>query len=152
MKAGHICTRDVCVISRDETIQAAARRMRDCHVGCLVLTDDPDSDYPTPRGIITDRDIVVRVVAAGQPDIGSMRVGDIAHRPLVTATRDEAMETVLARMEDEGVRRIPIIDEAGRLVGILTMDDILAIISDRLLAMVDLIRRGPRFEQAMMSR
>jgi CBS domain-containing protein len=123
MCIGKYCNPNVVTASRDTTVLEAARLMRHNHVGDVVVVDEVDGGK-RPIGIITDRDIVVEVVSPGL-DAAAMELGDLQLRPLVTV-RDRAgyAESVHA-MVQHGVRRMPVIDDAGLLVGIVTLDDVL---------------------------
>jgi len=119
--------------------------MRDEHVGDLVVTDERAGRL-VPVGIITDRDIVVGPLAQDVEHITQLDVGDLVTRELVTAREADDVGEVLARMRREGVRRIPVVDGGGVLVGIFTVDDVLGLLSDDLATVVALIGRGQRGE------
>ena len=74
---------------------------------------------------MTDRDIVISVVAGDPEHINYLLVSDVMSDDLVTAREHESIEAALKKMEEHGVRRLPIVDADGMLVGILTLDDIL---------------------------
>lgn len=143
MKVGELCKRDVTTIDPGETIVAAAKRMREEHVGDLVVVDDGDR----PIGILTDRDLVVSVIAAEIP-AETLAVRDVVrHGELVTTTPDEDVDELLPRMRSFAVRRVPVVDDAGRLYGIVALDDVLAWIRDDL-AEATAIPRRQRQEEA----
>ena len=123
MTIGHFCNPHVVTASRDTTVLEAAHLMRNTHVGDVVIVDEVDGGR-RPVGIVTDRDIVIEVVSPGL-DAAAIQLGDLQLRALVTM-RDRASyaETVHAMVE-HGVRRMPVINDAGLLVGIITLDDIL---------------------------
>ncbi len=130
-----ICTAPVLTASRDTTIVAAARMMREAHVGALVVVDDPprkllktpkparQSAQPKPVGIVTDRDIVMAIVALDL-DPGVFLLDDLLNRPLVTANPGLSIRAGLALMNAKGIRRLPLVNPAGRLTGMVTLDDI----------------------------
>ena len=109
-------------VHAEDTVQAAARLMRDRRVGSLILLRSG-----RPIGIVTDRDLLVRVVAAGE-DPTKAKVGDFATYDPITVTTSEGIETAVSRMRRHGVRRLPLVDEAGLGVGIVTADDLLALL------------------------
>jgi len=121
--------------------------MRDEHVGDLVVVDEPGA-RPKPVGVLTDRDIVVALLAKGIAPIELLDVGDLLTRDVVTASEDEDVSTVVTRMQRQGIRRMPVVDEAGVLVGIFTVDDLLRMLSDSLASIVSLIAREQRHEVA----
>ncbi len=126
MKTGEACKRNVVVAKRHMSVPAAAKLMRQAHVGCLVVVDDLDERIPV--GIVTDRDIVVGVVAA-DVEAGTMRVGEImSERPFTVTEDDDSLES-LRLMRLHGVRRMPVVSAAGALVGIVTLDDLLGLLA-----------------------
>lgn len=126
MKTGEACKREVIVVKRHTGIPQAARLMRQNHVGSLVVVDDLDERVPV--GIVTDRDVLVEVVAADL-DPRTMTVGEIMSEPLVTALdADDSLDT-LRLMRLRGVRRVPVVTEKGLLVGIASFDDLLGVLA-----------------------
>jgi CBS domain-containing protein len=123
MKLKELCILDVACCTPDADIQAAARSMRQHHTGTLVVIDDED-DERYPVGIITDRDIVIEVIAKGL-DPAATKVGDVMTTALVVASAAEDPMTALNRMREHGVRRVPVLDDEERLLGIVTLDDLL---------------------------
>lgn len=138
MTVGEVCNREVVVAQIDETIAEAARRIRACHVGTLVVVDDRQG-VRTPVGILTDRDIVVHALAEFTKPLYGLRIGDVMSSNLVTAQEGESLPDVLKRMRAFGVRRIPIVDEDGALAGILAVDDILELLAGQLSDLAGLI-------------
>lgn len=132
MKVFSLLTRHVAIVRRREPLLDAVRRMREEHVGALVVVDDKD-DLRIPVGVLTDRDVVVGVFAKDVAHITTLEVGDVMTPDPVTATDDEDVGDVLRRMRTFGVRRVPVVDgESGDLRGIMTLDDALAGLSDEL--------------------
>jgi CBS domain-containing protein len=103
--------------------------MRQHHVGSLVVLDDGEAR--TPVGIITDRDIVVEVLAADL-DYRNMLAGEIMSPVLHTAVEDDDTHETLKAMRQYGVRRIPVVSGSGALVGIVTLDDLLDLLGEEL--------------------
>ncbi len=131
MNAGELCIRRVYTADATESIVAVAQRMARNNVGDLVVVEQT-GDGVRPIGIVTDRDLVTRGIALGTPLALELTVRDVMHESLVTAFDDEAVDTVLRRIKQHGIRRIPIVDRAGLLQGILTLDDIVAWIGEQL--------------------
>ena len=131
-----VCTAPVLTASRDTTIVAAARMMREAHVGALVVVDDPPGGLPQapkrarrplqsrPVGIVTDRDIVMAIVALDL-DPNVFLLCDLLNRPLVTAAAGLSIRQGLAIMNAKGIRRLPLVNAAGGLTGMVTLDDII---------------------------
>lgn len=140
MDSGELCIRRVITADPDETIVAAAQRMAEHGVGDLVVVEDAGGEVH-PIGIVTDRDLVTRGLARAAPHALDLKVRDVMHGELVTAFADEPVEVVLCRIKLHGIRRIPIVDRAGVLQGILTLDDIVAWIGEQLNDATGLIER-----------
>lgn len=127
MSTGRICIREVFFADPDETVEAVARRMHERAVGCLLVLDDERR----PVGIVTDRDLVLRVLAGGR-DPTTTRVADVMTRRPRTVTEETPIEQTLSLMRGLGVRRIPVVDGDGRLAGLVTLDDINALLAEEL--------------------
>jgi len=111
--------------------------MRTHHVGDLVVVDQREGRNH-PVGIVTDRDIVVEVVAAGvSPD--ALKVGDIMGPEVATVRESEGLFEALRYMRDKGVRRMPVVDSSGALVGILTLDDLLGLLAEEMTELAKLV-------------
>jgi CBS domain-containing protein len=142
MEVGKLCTVDTVCCARDESVQGAALLMRKHHVGDIVVVDDADGER-TPAGIVTDRDIVVSVVALGL-DPASLQVGDIMTDDLLTADEHDDVSATIERMRLRGIRRVPVVGEGGRLAGIVSADDLLGFLAEE---MEDLARISPYQQQ-----
>ncbi|WP_141732686.1 CBS domain-containing protein [Oligoflexus tunisiensis] len=123
----NFCNRHVVHIHAEASVLEAAHLMREEHVGDVVVVE---SEHGTlrPVGMLTDRDIVTLIVGE---DIApeSVRVEDVmARHPKVINQFDEIL-TAIERMSEAGVRRLPIVDERGSLVGIVTADDLQQILA-----------------------
>jgi len=113
-----IMTRDVQTISSQETIQRAAQLMDELNVGAI-----PVLDGDKLVGMITDRDITVRSVAAGQ-DPRSAKVTDAMSKDVRTCTAGQSVAEVLSQMGDKQIRRLPVVDESGKVIGIVSLGDV----------------------------
>jgi CBS domain-containing protein len=123
MPIGSLCNRNVVFAARDTTIADAANLMRHQHVGDVVVIDNVDGQH-LPVGIVTDRDIVVEVIAMGL-DAKVMTLGDILIGNLVTVDELDERDDTLRLMCLKGIRRMPVVNAAGGLVGIVTVDDVI---------------------------
>ena len=130
MKIGEICTVQTIYCKRDETVQGASLLMRKYHVGDLVVVDQPNGER-VPVGIITDRDIVVSVIALGL-DPASLLVGDIMSDDLLTAAEDDDVYETIERMRFRGIRRVPVVNVGGGLTGIVSVDDLLEFLAEEM--------------------
>jgi CBS domain-containing protein len=129
MRVEELVTHDVAFARPHEPLLEAVERMREKHVGVLVVLED---DGRKPIGMLTDRDVVVGVLARDASHISTLEVGDVMTAGPVTATADEDVAQVLRRMRSFGVRRVPIVDGDGQLEGIVALDDVLAGLADEL--------------------
>jgi CBS domain-containing protein len=99
-----------------------AEMMRKDHLGDLIVVEHRSGE-PLPIGIVTDRDLVTRVLAM-ELDATQVTASEIMSRPLVTAYEGEELLVAFERLKKSHVRRIPLLDSGGVLVGIVSMDDI----------------------------
>jgi len=137
MPVGEICNRDVIIVWREDTIFAAAKLMRQNHVGDVVVVDERGGSR-LPVGIVTDRDLVVEIMAT-ELDQKVITVGDIMIEELVTVKESLGVFEAIQYMRAKAVRRLPVVDEQGALAGILTLDDLLQLLSEELAAIARLI-------------
>jgi len=133
MTIGAIRTREVVTVRRDTSVAEAARLMRNGHVGDVVIVDDLDGRQ-VPCGIVTDRDIVVGVVAKGL-DADSVSVGEIMAPDLATGRERDSVARTIDVMREKGVRRLPIVDARGGLIGIVSLDDLFAFLAMEMAAL-----------------
>jgi CBS domain-containing protein len=140
-----ICVLDVASCGREASILEAARLMRQQHTGTLVVVDDPQGER-VPVGIVTDRDIVVEALA-NELDPAKTTVARIMSARLVIAGGAEDVADALDRMRAHGVRRLPVVDAAGGLTGIVTLDDLLRIHAAQAGALADLVSKEQTHEQ-----
>lgn len=136
MSVGEVCNREVVVVAPESDAGEAARLMREFHVGDLVVVERR-GEMAIPIGIITDRDLVIEVLAQ-EVDAASVSVSDLKMGPLETANEEDDLLETLGRMRSEGLRRMPVVNEDGGLEGILTVDDILDVLSEELMDVVAL--------------
>ena len=148
LTVGEICTRVVTIAFGSTSLGDAARLMRENHVGALVVVEDRD-DRRTVVGMLTDRDIVTAGVARDL-DPRRMCVADIMSTDLVTADEDESVIDLLRLMRGKGVRRVPVIGTGADLIGIVTLDDVLDILSQELALVVEAIDSEGRRERKLV--
>jgi CBS domain-containing protein len=121
----------VATVDADDTVQAAAAAMRDRGVGALLVLRDG-----VPSGIVTDRDLVLRVVADGLSP-AAVCVGQVVTYDPITVSVHDGIETAVQRMRKHGIRRLPVVDERGRAVGIVTSDDLLMLLGAEISAVCE---------------
>jgi CBS domain-containing protein len=143
MEIGTICQRPVFTVRRSDEVVRAAQLMREKHVGYLVVVElDP---LARPVGVLTDRDIVVGVVAR-QVDPKAVCVGDIMTVDPITALESDSVEAALQKMRVFGIRRLPVVNDHRELVGLLAMDDLLQVIAGDAQEVVNAIRKEQLME------
>jgi CBS domain-containing protein len=141
MRIKEICSRVVVVAEPHTDLREAARLMRDHHVGALVVVEKREG-VARPVGIVTDRDIVVEVVAATGVTPESLTVRDVMSSDLVLARETDGVFEAVERMQDSGTRRLPVVSADGVLVGILTLDDVLRMLAGEMTALAIAAQRS----------
>lgn len=145
MKVGEACSRRAIVAYTDEPIRTAAQLMRQHHVGDVIIVEDRQQGR-VPVGIVTDRDLVIQILQVGvDPDV--FVLGDLMTRQLLTAREDEDLESCLHRMHERGVRRVPVLNDEGALVGVLAFDDVIELLAEEMSELSGLLRREREHER-----
>ena len=145
MQLKDLCVLDVACCTPDITVSAAARLMREHHTGDLVVIDNADEERE-PVGIVTDRDIVVEVLARGR-DPSKTTVSEIMSKQLVIASGSEDAMQALQRMADHGVRRVPVVDDEQCVLGIVTLDDMLRVHAEQATSLAHVVSKEQSREQ-----
>jgi CBS domain-containing protein len=130
MPVSEICVRDVVVAPRETPVQEAARLMRQNHVGNLVVVDQRNGSL-APVGIVTDRDITVSVVAT-KLDPSVFTVGDLMGQELIVAREDQGIFETIRQMRTNGIRRMPVVSLEGKLIGIVSVDDMIQLLAEEM--------------------
>lgn len=125
MSVARICLREVHLAEASESVFEAGRRMRDRRVGTLVVVDDAGK----PVGLLTDRDLVLRVVASGG-DPRAISVGKVMTEHPQTVSERTPIESALSLMRSGSFRRLPVVNDDGKLVGIVSLDDVLSLLAE----------------------
>lgn len=136
MSVGRICVREVDIADPDESVQAAAQRMHARKVGSLVVLNSARE----PVGVVTDRDLTVRVVAEAR-DPTQTTVGQVMTKAPRAVQENLPIEEALRIMRVAQCRRLPVVDAGGRLVGLLSLDDILDLLTEELKEIGGLLER-----------
>ncbi|WP_133137942.1 CBS domain-containing protein [Legionella rowbothamii] len=144
MKIGEFCNRDVIIMNGGESVKTAAELMRRHHVGDVVLVEEHEGEQ-IPIGIVTDRDLVVEVMAVGL-EATVLTVQDLITRSLLMVKEDDCLFDCLELMKIKGVRRLPVVDSQKSLIGIITMDDITVLLAGMLYNVVSLVDREQKNE------
>lgn len=148
MNAHEICQRHVVTVRRHEEIGTAAWMMRERNVGCLVVVEPAGAmGGERPIGMLTDRDIVTHVIVR-EANPREVSVEDVMTRQPVTVWTTSSIDDALHRMLEGRIRRVPVVDERGRLAGILALDDIFEYLAARMHPVTPIRRAVPTREQA----
>ena len=145
LTAGDICQRKVTVGYPSSSVVAAAQLMREDHVGAIVVVEDVNGSRRV-RGLITDRDIVMSVVALGL-DPEPLCVEDVMSERLVTANEGDALPQLMRSMREHGVRRVPVVGDQDELMGIVTLEDVLKILAQEMNQLVGSIDTSLKHER-----
>lgn len=117
MKVSECMTRDVRVANPQETLQTAARTMADIDAGFL-----PVGENDRLIGIVTDRDIAIRAVGCGYAS--DAKIGDVMSREVRYCYADDDVSDILDMMAEQQIRRMPVVDGDKRLVGVVSIGDL----------------------------
>ncbi|MCE4603694.1 MAG: CBS domain-containing protein [Aeropyrum sp.] len=119
LRASHVMSSPPIVVGEEASIIEAASIMRERGVGSLIVVDGRGRIV----GVLTERD-VINSLAVGKACSGG-RVGEVMSRNIIVASRDESLESVVEKMREANVRHVPVIDEEGRPVGVISARDII---------------------------
>ena len=145
MRIGEISTMRAICCKRDTTVLEAALLMRQHHVGDLIVVDDLSGEQ-VPIGILTDRDIVVSITAEGL-DPRSIEAGDVMSAELLAASEDADVHETIERMRFKGVRRMPVTNSAGNLMGIVSVDDMMEFLAEEMTTLSRISSRQQSIEK-----
>ena len=146
MTIGAVCNREVITVQRDATVLHAAMLMREYHVGDVVVVE-ARNEQCVPVGIVTDRDVVIKLVAT-ELDSAVITVGDIMESKLTIVSEHSGLFEAIQAMTAKGVRRLPVVDIEGGLVGIVTLDDLLLLLAKEFSSLTKLIAHEQKNEAA----
>ena len=150
MSVGEFCNREVVVIGPQEPAREIARLMREQHVGDVLVVEERNGRR-APVGIVTDRDLVIEILAS-ESDPSQFQVADIMTGDLLTARDSDDTMATLQRMRNAGVRRMPVVDADGALLGIITVDDFINVFAEQMEDLVRLVSREQLRERKLRSR
>ena len=137
MVVGEYCNREVVIVEADESIEKVARLMRQHHTGDLIVVDNLQSRLPV--GIVTDRDLVIEILAVSL-DYWTLTAGDVMSDELLTVKENDSLADVLQKMSSKGVRRTPVLNNSGHIEGIFTLDDFIEVLTELTRQMTTLVR------------
>ena len=137
MNVGEICSRNVIQVSQQDSVLKVARIMREQHVSAVIVVDDIEGEF-RPQGMITDRDLVLEVLAV-KIDPTVVKAEDILTSELICVTETHEVTEALKYLRYYGVRRAPVVNIEGVLVGIFSIEDSLSILSEEFSQLVKLL-------------
>ena len=137
MNIGEVCSREVYIYRAGEPLASAAAQMIKRRVGALVVVESAPG-LVRPIGIVTDRDIVRGQVSLGK-ELAGLTVGDVMTRDPLTVSEASGVGEALEQMRLRRVRRAPVVSESGDLVGIVSLDDLLPVLTEELRALARLV-------------
>lgn len=140
-----ICNREVVIVGKSDTLLEVAKLMREYHVGTVVAVEERNG-HRYPIGIVTDRDIVIELVAK-EVGLEEVTVADVISRDVVVVKENDDVIDTTKLMRQLGVRRLPVVDELGGLVGIITLDDLIDIIAEQMQDLAALIGKQQSLEK-----
>ncbi len=121
------CREQVVTVSLDTPAVDVARIMGEKNVGSVVVISGDNR----PAGILTDRDLTVRVMAQ-EKNPGRVRAEEIMTKDVITFQDSMGIYEAIRKMTDEGIRRMPVVDDAGKMIGIVTMDDMIRMLGEEM--------------------
>ena len=137
MNVGEICCQKVVITGKQDSIYSVARLMQEHRVSHVIVVESRNG-INVPLGLVSERDIVVKIIAAGL-DLASVSVGDIMREQLLTANEGDTVMATLKRMRHGGIRRIVVLDRNNGLLGLLSINDILDSLTEQLNDIVQII-------------
>jgi len=140
---GELATHEVVTVDGDISVKEAAAVMRERNVGSVVVVKQEAGGKPKPVGMLTDRDVTYEIVALDL-DAADIKAADLMSLDLVTVNRRSGMSAALRVMGQQGIRRLPVVDDDGSLVGMFSLDDALQELTGQLEDILLLVRRGRR--------
>ena len=147
MPIGEICNREVVIAHVEDSVLHAAQLMREHHVGDVLVVRQSNGSC-MPVGIVTDRDLVIEILAT-EIDPNTLTVGDIMTSELATVKEDIGVFEAIRFMRIKGIRRLPVVDDNGNLVGVVTLDDLLELLVEELGLLVKLIAHEQKKEASV---
>lgn len=139
MGIGNLCHREIICVNPGTTVKEAAKLMGEKNIGSTIVVREGK-----PIGILTDRDILLRVMNNGL-DPEKTSVDEIMTEQIVTLREDTGLFEALQQIKGKGIRRFPIVDAKGNLQGIMTLDDILYLLGKEMAEVAIIIEKeGPR--------
>lgn len=144
MSIKELCSRELVAVGRDDTVSKAAQLMRQNHIGDVLVVEKKQG-MTLPIGIVTDRDVVIEIVAPGlDPQV--ITVGDIMLPTIFTIDENSSVFDAIRLMTSKGVRRLPVVKKDSSLIGIITLDDLLLLMAREFCSFAKLLTKEQQNE------
>ncbi|MEW6741031.1 MAG: CBS domain-containing protein [Nitrospirota bacterium] len=130
-----LMTKELTSLPSTATVLDAAKYMTDMNVGSVIVVDNDK-----PSGILTDRDIVTKVLSQDK-DPKTTKIRDIMTSPAVTISEDRDIIDVTRLMSERGIRRFPVVDANGKIIGVITLDDVLVFLGQEMQNIATALKR-----------
>lgn len=137
MNIGEVCSREVYIFKAEEPLSNAVAEMMKRHIGAIVVVET-EPDRVRPVGIVTDRD-VIRGQISLKKELSTLTLGEVMTSAPLTVTEATGIPEAIERMRARGVRRAPVVNDSGDLVGIVSLDDLLPLVAEELDALARLV-------------
>lgn len=145
-----ICQKDVATISRQATLKSASQLMYEKHVGSLIVVEGYQGNQ-IPCGIITDRDIAL-AMGSGVYNLENTMVENLMMPDPVCAHRSDGIFEVAIKMKENGIKRVPVVNDMGALCGIISAEDIISLIAAELNQIASISFQQVRREKKLKTR
>jgi CBS domain-containing protein len=136
MSLREIMSKDITSLPKAATVSDAAKFMTDMNVGSVIIVEDDK-----PLGLLTDRDIVSKVIAYGK-DYKTTAIGEVMASPIITVSEEKDIVEVTKLMSFHGIRRLPVVDAGGKVVGVVSLHDILVILGREMQYVANALKKG----------
>lgn len=136
MSLTSLMTKEITSLPENATAMDAAKYMTDMNVGSVIITDEKDK----PVGIVTDRDIVTKVIA-NEKEANLVRLKEIMNSPVITINVEKDIIDATRLMAEYWIRRLPVVDQTGKIVGVLSLDDILIFLGQEIQNIANALKR-----------
>jgi CBS domain-containing protein len=144
MNIGEICSREVYIFEAGEPLANAVGEMMKRHIGAIVVVET-EPNRVRPVGIVTDRD-VIRGQVSLKKELSGLTLRDVMTSAPLMVSEASGIPEAIERMRARGVRRAPVVNDSGDLVGIVSLDDLLPIVAEELGALARLVGNQARRE------
>lgn len=144
MPISDLCAKEIISVEKGASLQYAAQLMKKHNIGSVVVVASDGSNKPI--GILTDRDIVLSVVAENWPL--TTKVKEAMSTNVTTVSKTEGIAEVVDKMAEHGVRRVVVVDQEGNACGLASSDDVLQLVAREMNSLGHLVQRQTENEKS----